>query len=264
MTMRANNIRKIWGQGGTVYNGWLMVPSSVTAEMLARQGWDSITIDLQHGLIDYADALPMLQAISCTDVTPMVRVPSLESGIIGKMLDAGAYGVICPMINTRAQCEHFVKSCRYAPLGHRSMGPVRATMYAGSDYGVKANGEMIAMAMIETVQAIENIDDILSTPGLDAIFIGPSDLSVSFGHSAGFDPRFPAVYEAIVKVAEACKRHGIVPGIHTGSLAYTREMEALGYRFFAYLSELRFMASAGAEALAGLRSAKAQAQEKSY
>jgi 4-hydroxy-2-oxoheptanedioate aldolase len=262
--MRPNNIRKIWSQGSTVYNGWLMVPSSVSAEMLARQGWDSITIDLQHGLIDYADALPMLQAISCTDVTPMVRVPSLESGIIGKMLDAGAYGVICPMINTRAQCEQFIKCCRYAPLGHRSMGPVRATMYAGADYGVRANGEMIAMAMIETAEAIENLDDILSTRGLDAIFVGPSDLSVSMGQSAGFDPRFPNVYDAIVKVAEACRRHGVVAGIHTGSVAYTREMQGLGYRFFAYLSELRFMALAGADALASLRGLAAAAQEKSY
>jgi 4-hydroxy-2-oxoheptanedioate aldolase len=232
--------------------------------MLARQGWDSITIDLQHGLIDYADALPMLQAISCTDVTPMARVPSLESGIIGKMLDAGAYGVICPMVNTRAQCEQFIKCCRYAPLGHRSMGPVRATMYAGADYGVRANGEMIAMAMIETAEAIDNLDEILSTPGLDAIFVGPSDLSVSMGQSAGFDPRFPNVYAAIVKVAEACRRHGVVAGIHTGSVAYTREMQALGYRFFAYLSELRFMALAGAEALASLRGLAAAAQEKSY
>ncbi len=262
--MRPNNIRSIWSQGGTVYNGWLMVPSSVTAEMLARQGWDSITIDLQHGLIDYADALPMLQAISCTDVTPMVRVPSLEPGIIGKMLDAGAYGVICPMVNTREQCAYFVKCCRYAPLGHRSMGPVRATMYAGSDYGVRANAEMIAMAMIETAEAVENIDEILATPGLDAIFVGPSDLSVSLGHSAGFDPRFPVVYDAILRIAEACRRHGIVAGIHTGSLAYTREMQALGYRFFAYLSELRFMATAGAEALAALRKAHVPAGEKSY
>jgi 4-hydroxy-2-oxoheptanedioate aldolase len=144
------------------------------------------------------------------------------------------------------------------------MGPVRATMYAGADYGVRANGEMIAMAMIETAQAVENIDEILTTPGLDAIFVGPSDLSVSLGHSAGFDPRFPVVYDAIVAIAAACRRHGIVAGIHTGSLAYTREMEALGYRFFAYLSELRFMATAGAQALAELRGARAQVAEKSY
>jgi 4-hydroxy-2-oxoheptanedioate aldolase len=180
------------------------------------------------------------------------------------MLDAGAYGVICPMINTRAQCAHFVRSCRYAPLGHRSMGPVRATMYAGADYGAKANGEIIAMAMIETAEAVDNIDEILTTPGLDAIFVGPSDLSVSLGHTAGFDPRFPRVYDAIVTIATACKRHGIMAGIHTGSLAYTREMEALGYRFFAYLSELRFMATAGAAALAALRNADGQAAEKSY
>ncbi|MCB8882072.1 2,4-dihydroxyhept-2-ene-1,7-dioic acid aldolase [Acidisoma cellulosilytica] len=251
--MRANNLRKIWSEGGTVYNGWLMIPSSVSAEMMARQGWDSITVDMQHGLIDYADALTMLQAISVTDSVPVVRVPSLESGIIGKMLDAGAYAIICPMVNTREQAEYFVRSCRYAPLGHRSMGPVRATMYGGSDYGLKANETVVSMAMIETGEAVDNIDEILSVPGLDSIFVGPSDLSVSLGHTPGFDPRFPKVYDAIVKIAEAAKRHNIPAGIHTGSIAYTRDMEALGYSFFAYLSELRFMAGAGNDALSELR-----------
>ena len=253
--MRANNLRGIWSDGGTVYNGWLMIPSTVSAEMMARQGWDSITIDMQHGLIDYVDALPMLQAISITDAVPIVRVPSLEAGIIGKMLDAGAYAIICPMVNTRAQAEYFVRSCRYAPDGHRSMGPVRATMYAGPDYGLKANETVVSMAMIETGEAVENIEEILSVPGLDAIFVGPSDLSVSLGHAPGFDPRYPKVRDAIVRIAEAARRHDVPAGIHTGSLDYTREMEALGYRFFAYLSELRFMAGAGSQALAALRQA---------
>lgn len=251
--MRPNIIRQIWSQGGTVFNGWLMVPSSVTAEMMARQGWDSITIDMQHGLIDYSDALPMLQAISTTDVVPVVRVPSLESGIIGKMLDAGAYGIICPMINTREQCDYFVRSCRYAPQGHRSMGPVRATMYAGADYGTHANDVVLSLAMIETAEAVDNIDEILSTPGLGGIFVGPSDLSISLGGQAGFDPRLPKVYYAIIKIADAAKRHNIPAGIHTGSVEYTREMQKAGYTFFAYLSELRFMALNSAQALAALR-----------
>lgn len=265
--MRPNNVRALWQKNTSVYNGWLMIPSSASAELIARQGWDAVTVDMQHGMIDYSDALTMLQAISVTDTTPFVRVPSLESGIIGKVLDAGAYGVICPMVNTRAQCEHFVRSCRYAPLGHRSMGPVRATMYAGPDYAAHANDTVVAMAMIETQEAVDNLDEILSTPGLDAIFVGPSDLSVSMGHAPGFDPRFPKVYAAIERIAEACGRHGVVAGIHTGSVEYTREMEALGYRFFAYLSEFRFMALAGGKALAELKSsatATAADQVKSY
>ncbi len=257
--MRANNVRTLWSEDRVVYNGWLMVPSSITAEMLSRQGWDSITIDMQHGLIDYSDAVPMLQAISNTDATPLVRVPSNESGIIGKMLDAGAYGIICPMINTRAQCEAFVKSCRYAPVGYRSMGPVRATMYAGPDYARGANATVLTMGMIETAEAVANIDEILSTPGLDAIFVGPSDLSVSYGCDPGFDPRFPQVYEAILIIAAAAKRHGVVAGIHTGSVGYTQEMIAAGYKFFAYLSEFRFMALAGADALRSLREGAVQA-----
>ncbi len=251
--MRANNARVALQQKKSVYNGWLMIPSSVSAEQIARQGWDSVTVDMQHGMIDYPDALVMLQAISVSDATPFVRVPSLESGIIGKMLDAGAYGIICPMVNTREQCEHFVRSCRYAPAGHRSMGPVRATMYAGADYATHANDTIITMAMIETREAVDNLEDILSTPGLDAIFVGPSDLSVSMGHNPGFDPTYEDVYAAIERIAEACKRHGVVAGIHTGSVEYTRKMEALGYQFFAFLSEFRFMALAGSKFLSELR-----------
>ncbi|SNB77145.1 4-hydroxy-2-oxoheptanedioate aldolase [Arboricoccus pini] len=263
--MRTNNARVAWKEKKSVYNGWLMIPSSVSAEQMARQGWDSVTIDMQHGMIDYSDALRMLQAISVTDATPFVRVPSLESGIVGKMLDAGAYGIICPMVNTREQCEYFVRSCRYAPVGHRSMGPVRATMYGGPDYATYANETVIAMAMIETREAMDNLDEILSTPGLDAIFVGPSDLSVSMGYKPGFDPRFPEVYAAIERVAEACKRHGVVAGIHTGTVEYTREMEALGYQFFAFLSEFRFMSMAGNKFLSELRAeAPKTADPKSY
>jgi 4-hydroxy-2-oxoheptanedioate aldolase len=265
--MRPNNVRTAWKQGKNVYNGWLMIPSSVSAELIARQGWDSVTIDMQHGLVDYTDAVPMLQAISVSESVPFVRVPSLESGIIGKMLDAGAYGIICPMVNTREQCELFVRSCRYAPLGQRSMGPVRATMYGGPDYAAHANDTVIAMAMIETEEAVRNLDDIMSTPGLDAIFVGPSDLSVSMGHSPGFDPKFPKVYDAIKKIAETAKKYNVVPGIHTGSVEYTREMEALGYQFFAFLSEFRFMAMAGNAYLKDLKQTAEAApatQSKSY
>ena len=103
---------------------------------MAHQGWDSLTIDLQHGVVDYQTAVGMLQAISTTAVVPMVRVPWLDPGIVMKMLDAGSYGVICPMINNRDEAETFVRACRYPPRGSRSMGPIRATLYAGDDYAV--------------------------------------------------------------------------------------------------------------------------------
>jgi len=138
--MRENKIRKIWAQGGTVINGWLAIPSSISAELMAQLGWDSICIDMQHGAIDYSDALPMLQAISTTDTTPLIRIPWFDPAIIGKSLDAGAYGIICPMVNNRAEAQAFVAACRYAPQGQRSVGPLRASLYAGADYVKTSTG----------------------------------------------------------------------------------------------------------------------------
>jgi 4-hydroxy-2-oxoheptanedioate aldolase len=239
--MVANRVKEIWAEGGTVCNGWLAIPNAVPAEFMAHQGWDSITIDMQHGLVELSDTLSMLQALSTTDVMPIVRVNWNEPAPIMKALDMGAMGIICPMINSREECERFVGACRYAPDGYRSVGPVRAALAYGGDYIPTANKSILTMAMIETKQAVERLDEILTTPGLDSIYVGPSDLSVSYGHSAGFDPKTPEVLDAIHKIAEAAKKHGIGAGIHTGSVAYGLEMVEAGYRFITFLSELRLM-----------------------
>ncbi len=251
--MRENNIKKIWAEGGTVFNGWLASPGSVTAEVMARQDWDSVTIDLQHGLVDYSDAVTMLQAISQTDTVPLARCPWNEPVMVQKLLDAGAYGIICPMINSREECEQFIGACRYFPDGYRSVGPIRAGMYAGSDYIPNANTTVLAIAMIETSQAVDRLDEILTTPGLDGIFVGPSDLSVSLGTAAGFDPEFPKVMAAIEHIAERCQHHGIPAGIHTGSVEYALRMQKLGYRFITLLSELRMIQWAAGNAIKAFR-----------
>jgi 4-hydroxy-2-oxoheptanedioate aldolase len=257
--MRPNKIKEIWAKGETVFNGWLAIPSSISAELMAQQDFDSICIDLQHGAIDYQISLPMLQAISTTDRVPLARVPWNDPAIIGKMLDAGAYGLICPMVNTGEECERFVGACRYAPQGTRSVGPLRASLYAGPDYWKHANTTVLTFAMIETKQAVANLDQILSTPGLDAIYVGPSDLSVSMGESAGFDPKFPEVLKAIETIAKAAKKHGVVPGIHTGSVAYAHQMIGLGYRFVTYLSDFRLLQIATERGVKALRAGKPEA-----
>jgi 4-hydroxy-2-oxoheptanedioate aldolase len=173
--------------------------------------------------------------------------------MVQKLLDAGAYGIICPMINSREEAERFIGACRYAPDGYRSVGPIRAAMYAGADYIPNANKTVLAIAMIETKQAVDNIDEILTTPGLDGIFVGPSDLSVSLGHAAGFDPEFPQVMAAIEKIVERCQIHGIAPGIHAGSVRWALKMQALGYRFITLLSDLRLIQWSAANAIAAFR-----------
>ena len=251
--MRENAIRRIWREGRTVVNGWLATPCAAAAEGMAHQGWDSITLDLQHGLIDYPSAVHQLRAISTTAVVPLARVPWNEPGIIMKLLDAGAYGIICPMIDDGEQAGRFVGACRYAPSGYRSVGPLRATLYGGADYVRHANDTVLAIAMIETTRAVANLEAILETPGLDGIYVGPSDLSVSMGHAAGFDPDTPDVLVAIARIAEVADRYAIPAGIHVGSVAYGLRMMEFGYRFITILSEYRLMTWAAGNAVTALR-----------
>jgi len=250
--MRENRLHGIWTSGGYAVNGWLHLPSSFAAEVMAHQGWDSLTIDLQHGLIDYQAAVTMLQAISTTSVVPTARVPWNDPAIIMKMLDAGCYGIICPMVNTRAEAEAFVGACRYPPRGYRSFGPTRAAIYAGNDYPEEADRQMIAMAMIETVQAVENIDDILSVPGLDAIYIGPADLSQSMGGSERSDPTEPRLVAALDTILAAARRHGVVSGIYCGSPDYAARMVGKGVQFVTVLSDWRLMAAASRTTIAAI------------
>lgn len=242
--MRENSIRSIWQRGGAVVNGWLSIPSSFSAEVMAHQGWDSLTVDLQHGLIDYQAAVPMFQAISTTTTVPLARAPWNEPGIIMKLLDAGSYGIICPMINSRAEAEAFVGACRYTPQGYRSFGPTRAMLYAGSDYAQRANETIITMAMIETREAVNQIDEILSVPGLDGLYIGPSDLSISLGYSPVADVTEPAVLEVIEVILAAAKRHNVVAGFHAGSAEYAATLIARGFQFLTVGSDSRLMSLA--------------------
>ncbi len=215
--MRENRLRTLWAEGRAAVNGWLAIPSSFSAEVMAHQGWDSLTIDLQHGVIDYQAAVTMLTAISTTSTVPVIRVPWLEPGILMKSLDAGAYGVICPMVNTRDDAARLVAYTNYAPRGTRSFGPIRALLYAGADYPQHADRTIVRFAMIETAQALDNLDAILSVEGLDAIYIGPSDLSLALGCKPTFDDVDPPVAAAIDHILERAKAHGVVAGIHNGS-----------------------------------------------
>jgi 4-hydroxy-2-oxoheptanedioate aldolase len=216
---------------------------------MAHQGWDSLTIDLQHGLIDYQTAVGMLQAISTTRTAPLVRVPWLEPGIVMKVLDAGAYGVICPMINSAAEAREFVAACRYPPAGIRSFGPTRANIYAGPDYLANANRTIITMAMIETRSGLDSLDEILSTEGLDAIYVGPSDLSLALGCEPQLDTNEPIVVETIEHIVVQARKKNVVAGIHTASTGYAQKMIQLGFRFVTVSSDVRLLMAKASEVL---------------
>jgi 4-hydroxy-2-oxoheptanedioate aldolase len=251
--VRANTLRAIWAKGEAVVNGWLAIPSAFSAEVMAHQGFDSLTIDMQHGVVDYQVAVTMLQAISTTPVVPLARVPWNDPARLMKILDAGVYGVICPMINNRAQAEALVAACKYPPRGYRSFGPVRASIYAGTDYADRANDDLVVMPMIETAEALKNLDEILSVPGVDAIYVGPADLSLSLGCKPRLDQTDAAVVDAQHTIVEACKRHHVVAGIHNATAEYSLKMIAAGYQFVTLASDGRHLAAKAAEEVNAVR-----------
>ena len=195
--MFENSVLNIWKQGKAVINGWLSIPNSFTAESMAKMGWDTITIDLQHGLNDFSTSIAMLQAISNSSTIPFARVPWNEPGIIMKMLDAGTCGIIAPMINNKEECEKFVSYCKYPPLGQRSFGPMRAQLVYGNDYIKNANAQIITLAMIETKEAVDNLDEILSVTNLNGVYIGQADMILAYGMKPKFDVKENPVYQNI-------------------------------------------------------------------
>ena len=262
--MRANRLRTLWQNDQAAVNGWLAIPNSFSAETMAHQGWDTLTIDMQHGMIDYPAMVTMLQAISTTPTVPVVRVPWLEPGIIMKSLDAGAYGVICPMVNTREDAQKLVAYTNYAPKGTRSFGPVRALLYGGPDYAQHANDTVVAFAMIETAQALDKLDDILSVEGLEAIYIGPSDLSLSLGCRPVFDDVDPKAAEAIDHIIARCKAHGVQAGIHNGRPDVAQSRIAKGFRFVTIGSDARILGAGSQEILGAMRGSPGVAASGSY
>lgn len=223
-----NRLKMKWADGGSVVGLWATLGSSLATEMLARAGLDYVCIDNQHGVNDYSSTVGQLQAVDCGDATPLVRVPWNEPGIIGKMLDAGAEGIIIPMVNSVAEAEAAVRSCRYAPQGARSFGPVRSGIRT-PDYFATANDDVLCIPMIETAQALESIDDILDVPGIDAIYVGPADLAVSLGVDLATADDDPLFVQALDTIVAACQRHDVIPGIH-GSIAIAKQRLGLGFR----------------------------------
>jgi 4-hydroxy-2-oxoheptanedioate aldolase len=253
--MFTNKVKRMWAEGRPVLNGWLSVGSSFTAEIMAVQGYDALTIDLQHGALDFTSYLPMIQALHGHDVTPMARVPWREPGIIMKVLDSGAQGIICPMVSTAAEAKEFVSYLRYPPAGQRSYGPTRAA-FAYGDYGLAANEEILALAMIETREGVENLEGIVSTPGLDGIYIGPSDLTLGTQGGRlppGFDRQEREMLELMQHILSVGKEHGVRVCLHCGTAAYAARAVEQGFDMTTVSGDSRLLATAAAESVGSWR-----------
>lgn len=236
--------------GGTAVNGWCTIPSPVTAEIMGRQGFDLMTVDLQHGLIDYQMALTMVQVLQGLPAPVLARVPWNEPGILMKCLDAGFSGVICPMINTADDARRLARATRYAPLGGRSFGPTRANLVHGSGYAEAANTSVLVIAMIETREALQNLDAILAVEGIDGVYVGPSDLGLSLGHEPTLDPTAPEVLDAIATIMARARAAGRVAGVHCGSPAMIRRVFRQGFQFASLATDSRLFTDAIASQLA--------------
>lgn len=232
-------------EGRSALGAWMFLREPLVATAAAGLDYDYVCIDMQHGLQDFGEVAQMLFATIAGSATPIVRTPSNEPGLVGRLLDAGALGVVFPMINTAADAELAVASCRYAPAGTRSLGPVGAGIRYGPEYVTRANGEVLAIPMIETKQAVGNLDEILSLDGVDVIYVGPADLSLSLGLAPGLDNAHADFDAAIEAIIDACARHGVVPGIHCSpELAAKRyeqgfRMLSVGYDFGPVMAALR-------------------------
>jgi len=240
--MRPNKIKQKWKAGQCVTLGWLSVSHGFTAEVMARQGgFDALCIDLQHGTSEMKDVLPMLQAISQTETVPVVRVNWNNPNDIMRALDLGAYGIIVPLINNAKEAAAAVAACRFPPVGFRSNGPIRAAQYGGADYVANANDEIVVMAMIETKEGIANLDAICATPGLDAVYIGPADLSFALGLAPRADNPDPLHMQTCDKILAAAHKAGIKCVMHCASAAFAAAAVKRGFDMVMLTSDVSCM-----------------------
>jgi 4-hydroxy-2-oxoheptanedioate aldolase len=273
--MRPNKVKRQLHAGEPSIGTWLSLGSPLAAEQLSQAGFDWLNIEQEHAAIDASLTLSLLQAISLGDTVPMIRVPWNSGDWIKRALDAGAYGVVVPMVNSREEAELAVKACKYPPEGFRSVGGVRPRLYGGPDYVERANQEIVVIVQVEHVEAVKHARDILSVPGIDAYFVGPNDLCMSLGLPPSLEPDVPAFWEALEEVQRTARDAGVAAGIHVATAERANRMLEAGYRFISIASDAAFMATAASSALkqvrerapappVGLRDASALSSRQGY
>ena len=232
---------------------WCSIGSSYVVEILASCGFDWLCVDMQHGFAAESDLLPMLQAAAITGTPALVRVRRLDDGLIGRALDLGAAGVIVPMINCAAQARQAARACRYSPDGVRSWGPARLALADPGYAAAQANAKVACLVMVETREAVRNLDEILAVPGVDAVFVGPSDLAVDMGLHPRRGPIEGDHARALADIASRCQQAGMPAGIFCGTFPAVTQFEAMGYSILAAASDAAFLRAAATEGLATVR-----------
>lgn len=239
--------------GDTVHSGWCGLPVPLLAELVAREGFPAVTLDAQHGLWDVAGLLAGIAAVRQGGAAPIVRVPIGDFALVSRALDFGAEGIIAPMINTPADARALVAAAKFPPLGERSWGPHRATTLAGiadqKDYLREGNDAIVSFAMIETRTALDNLDAIAATPGIDALFLGPSDLSIALSDGASLDPFSKEVERGLDRIVAAAGRHGKIAGAYCHTAERAVALAGRGLRFMSVGSDTGFLRAGASAAL---------------
>lgn len=250
--MTIPSLRQALSSGQPLYSSWLGFAGVAQASVITRSPFGAFTVDMQHGLMDFGEAVSLVQLALAQGKPPIARVPLEGWGIAGRFLDVGAQGIIMPMVNTPEDARRLVAATKYPPLGSRSWGSYAATTISGmspADYLQKANGIVMAFAMVETRQALESVKAICSTPGLDGVFVGPSDLSISLSSGKSNDTQLSETQEAIAAIAAAAKQANIVSGIYCANMTLARKYAGLGYRYFPVGSDASYISAGIAQFL---------------
>lgn len=250
-----NRVRECWAQGGAALGGWMQLPGALLAEALARLDYDAVVVDMQHSQIGLTEVAAMLVAIELGGAEPFVRMQVNDQADAMKLLDAGAYGLIAPMVNTAEDAQRFAQALHYSPRGLRSYGPRRPALRYGPDYVKHASDTIVGLAMIETREALQNLDAILDTDGLDGVFIGPTDLALDLGYAPSVDTDEREVVAAIAHVRERAKAHGKRSGIFCGSGAFARTKLAEGFDFVTAAPDLNILLGAARAVITEARKA---------
>src|SRR5215218_9949694 len=253
-----NPLKQAWAEDRTAFGLWSVIPSSFSAEIFAKTGVDYVCVDQQHGVVGYDSMVPMFQAIRAEGAAPITRVLSNDPFLIMKALDAGAWGVIVPLVNSAEDAARAVSACRYPPQGIRSFGPVRAAGVIGSRDPEKLGGEVLCLVMVETREALERVDEIAATPGVDGIYIGPSDLALSLGLPPTLEVTEGEHVEAVRRIREACHEHGIAAGIHSPSGDWARSHAEAGFDLVTVASDAPLLREAALRQMTAARGARAE------
>jgi len=254
--MFKSTLRAKWDAGQPTINGWMSIPGSFGTEVMAAQDWDSLTLDLQHGAMSYDAALPMVQAMKGTGTAPIIRVAWRSAPEVMKALDLGVEAIICPMVNTAEEARELASFCRYPPKGDRSFGPTRALFGVDAGYYATANDEVIILAMIETAEALANVDAIAATDGIDGLYIGPADLTLGVAQGRlkpGMDREEPEMLDALQTIVKAAKGAGKYAALHCGEAAYAVRGAEWGFNMMTVASDAKLIASGATAAIRTFR-----------